>query len=147
VIVDLEGAASLLMSYAISMADLVVIPCKARNSTPGRRRQIDLIKFICSSIPFTVVFTRTNPAIIPKTQRHVEARFAELKVPVLHTKLYDREAYRAMFSYGGTLAGLEGKVSNLHAAIKNAHAFVSEVLWHLRAGQGSAARIEAKEVA
>jgi chromosome partitioning protein len=148
VIVDLEGAASLLMSYAISMADLVVIPVQGSQLDARQAaRQIDLIKFICSSIPFTVVFTRTNPAITPKTQRHIEARFAELKVPVLQTKLYDREAYRAMFSYGGTLAGLEGKVSNLHAAIKNAHAFVSEVLWHLRAGQWSAARIEAKEVA
>src|SRR4051794_6460603 len=114
VVVDLEGAASLLVSYAISMADLVVIPVQGSQlDAKQAARQMKLIqaqeRVARRSIPFAVLSTRANPAITPKTQRHIEERFAELSVPVLRTKLYDREAYRAMFSYGGTLASLEGK--------------------------------------
>jgi chromosome partitioning protein len=36
VIVDLEGTANLLVSYAISFADFVVIPMQVRSSTPSR---------------------------------------------------------------------------------------------------------------
>jgi chromosome partitioning protein len=153
VVVDLEGAASLLVSYAISLADFVVIPMQGSQlDAKQAARQMKLIRaqerIANRTIPFAVLFTRTNPAITPKTQRHIEERFAELNVPVLHTKLYDREAFRAMFSYGGTLAGLEGKgVSNLQAAVTNARAFASEVLAHLRAGQGGTADTEVKEVA
>jgi hypothetical protein len=40
-----------------------------------------------------------------------------LAVPVMKTRFYDREAFRAMFSYGGTIAGLSNKsVSNLPTA-------------------------------
>jgi chromosome partitioning protein len=140
-----------LVSYAISMADLVVIPVQSSQlDAKQAARQMKLIqaqeRVARRSIPFAVVFTRTNPAIMPKTQRHIEARFAELNVPVLHTKLYDREAYRALFSYGGTLAGLQGRgVSNLRAAVTNARAFASEVLARLR-GQGVASTAE-QEVA
>jgi hypothetical protein len=33
-----QCAANLLVSYAIALADFVVIPCKDRSSTPNRRR-------------------------------------------------------------------------------------------------------------
>jgi chromosome partitioning protein len=85
------------------------------------------------TIPFAVLFTRTSPAIMPRTQRHIEGRFAESEIPVLQTRLCDREAYRAMFSYGGTLSSLDGKnVSNLDVAIRNARAFAGEVVERLR---------------
>jgi hypothetical protein len=38
--------------------------------------------------------------VLPRTLRFIESRFAELSVPVL------QEAFRAIFSYGGTVAGL-----------------------------------------
>lgn len=151
VIVDLEGAASLLVSYAISMADFVVIPLQGSQlDAKQAARQMKLIKaqerIAGREIPFAVLFTRTNPAIVPRTQRHIEERFAELGVPVLETRLYDREAYRAMFSYGGTVEGLAGKgVSNLETAVKNARAYAGEVIAHLRAGQGETGNT--KEVA
>jgi chromosome partitioning protein len=86
-------------------------------------------------IPFAVLFTRTNPAILPRTQRFIEERFAELKVPIFATKLYDREAFRAIFSYGGSVAGLKEKgVSNRDAAFKNAHELTAELVERLRNG-------------
>lgn len=150
VVVDLEGTASLLVSYAISMADFVVIPVQGSQlDAKQAARQMKLIKaqerMVGRPIPFAVIFTRTNPAIMPRTQKHIEERFAELGVPVLETRLYDREAYRAMFSYGGPVAGLSGKgVSNLETAVKNARAYAAEVVARLRTAQGGET---AKEVA
>jgi hypothetical protein len=61
-------------------------------------------------------------------------------VPVLETRLYDREAFRAIFSFGGSVAGLADKsVSNLVAAIRNADAFAGEIVDTLRVGKREAA--------
>jgi len=143
VIVDLEGTASLMVSYAISMSDFVVIPVQGSQlDAKQAARQMKLIKaqerIAGRSIPFAVLFTRTNPAIMPKTQRFIEERFIELQVPIFATKLYDREAFRAMFSYGGTLSDLKTKgVSNLNAALSNALEFTAELVERLRNGNKS----------
>jgi chromosome partitioning protein len=145
VIVDLEGAANLLVSYAISLADFVVIPVQGSQlDAKQAARQMKLIasqsRISGRSIPFAVLMTRVSPAIQPKTQRHIEARFRELAVPILNTRLYDREAFRAIFSFGGSVAGLADKgVSNLKAAIGNADAFAAEIIETLRAGKREAA--------
>jgi chromosome partitioning protein len=68
VIVDLEGAANLLVSYAISLADFVVIPVKG--SQLDAKQAARRMKLIVSqerisgrSIPFAVLMTRVSPAI------------------------------------------------------------------------------------
>jgi chromosome partitioning protein len=143
VVVDLEGTASLMVSYAISMSDFVVIPVQGSQlDAKQAARQMKLIKaqerIASRTIPFAVLFTRTNPAIMPKTQRFIEERFLELQVPIFATRLYDREAFRAMFSYGGTLSALKDKgVSNLSAALNNALEFTSELVERLRNGNKS----------
>jgi chromosome partitioning protein len=143
VIVDLEGTASLMVSYAISMADFVIIPLQGSQlDAKQAARQMKLIKaqerIAGRAIPFAVLFTRTNPAIMPKTQRFIEERFAEQKVPVFQTKLFDREAFRAIFSYGGTVGGLKDKgVSNIPAALSNALELTSELIERLRNGNRS----------
>jgi len=140
VIVDLEGTASLMVSYAISMSDFVVIPVQGSQlDAKQAARQIKLIKaqerIAGRAIPFAVLFTRSNPAIQPKTQRHIEERFLELAVPIIGTRLYDREPFRALFSFGGSLSSLADKgMSNLPAALTNARAFTVEVIERLRNG-------------
>ncbi len=104
VIVDLEGNASLMASYAISMSDFVIVPVQGSQLDARQAaRQMALIRSqeraARRKIPFAVLFTRTNPAIQPKTQRHIEQSFEDKAIPVLRSKLSDREAYRAMFSY------------------------------------------------
>ena len=121
----MEGTANLLVSYAISFADFVVIPMQGS--------QLDARQAGRQTIPFAVLFTHTSPAIQPRTQRHIEGRFAESDIPVLQTRLCDREAYRAIFPCGGTLSGLDGKnVSNLDVAIRNARAYAGEIVERLR---------------
>jgi len=149
VIVDLEGTASLMVSYATSMADFVVIPVQGSQlDAKQAARQMKLIKsqekIAKRHIPFAVLFTRTNPAITPRTQRFIEERFTELAVPVMKTRLYDREAFRAVFSYGGTIAGLANKgVSNLPTALQNAREFTAEIVELLRVAKSE----QTKEVA
>lgn len=138
VIIDLEGTASLMVSYAISMSDMVIIPVQGSQLDARQAaRQIKLIKsqerVVHRPIPFYVLLTRTNPAITPKTLRHIEERLHEQGVPVLECRLYDREAYRALFSFGGTLeAQSENGVSNLAAALNNARVLVAEIIERLR---------------
>jgi chromosome partitioning protein len=140
VVVDLEGTASLMVSYAISMSDFVIIPVQGSQlDAKQAARQMKLIKaqerIAGRTIPFAVLFTRSNPAIQPKTQRHIEERFNELAVPVLETRLFDREAFRAIFSFGGSLRTLADKgVGNLQAARSNALEFTGEVVDQLRNG-------------
>src|ERR1700691_252709 len=132
VIVDLEGTASLMVSYAISMSDFVVIPVQGSQlDAKQAARQIKLIKaqerIAQRPIPFALLF--------------IEERFIELSVPIFATKLYEREAFRAIFSYGGSVSGLKEKgVSNLEAAFKNAHEFAAELVERLRNGNKAAVK-------
>ena len=132
--VDLEGTASLMVSYAISLADLVVIPVQGSQlDAKQAARQIALLraqeKVLRRPIPFAVLLTRTNPAINPRTLRHIEERLEAERMPVLETRLHDREAFRALFSYGGTLPGLtDHGIGNLAAARANASALAAELI-------------------
>jgi chromosome partitioning protein len=122
------------------VSDFVVVPVKGSHlDAVAAARQMSLIKaqerIAGRAIPFAVLFTQSSPAIAPKTQRHIEGRFAEMAIPTFAARLHDREAYRAIFSVGGTLSGLLGKgVGGLAAAIRNADEFTAELVERLRNG-------------
>jgi chromosome partitioning protein len=145
VIIDLEGTKNLTVGYAIALADLIIIPVQGSQLDANQAvAQIQLIRAqertARRKIPYAMLFTRTNPAIQPKTLRHIEESFTTRNIPVFATRLADREAYRAIFSYGGSLAGLSDKgVSNLPTAIQNVRMFVAEVLTKLREQEVGAA--------
>jgi chromosome partitioning protein len=138
VIVDLEHTVSLMMGYAIGLADFVIIAMQgSKLDAKQAARAMILVRrqerVLRRSIPFAILITRTKPAITPRAERYIEKSFAEAQVPVLRTQLHDREAYRALFSFGGTLEGLAGQgVSNLELAIANARLFAAEVVEQLR---------------
>jgi|tagenome__1003787_1003787.scaffolds.fasta_scaffold20622938_1 chromosome partitioning protein len=138
VIVDLEGTASITVAYAISRADLVIIPSQGSQLDASEAaKAIKLIrqqeKAFTRKIPYAVLFTRTSAAIRPRTLQHIRAEFEQHSVPVFQTQMHEREAFRAIFSFGGTVESLNGsQVSNLDAAVKNARAFASEVVTMLR---------------
>lgn len=145
VIVDLEGTGSRMIPYAMSRADLVIIP--TRGSVLDAVEAVAAIREVKQQeeafriqIPATVLFTCTSAAIRPRTLSSIEAEFASNGVPVLKTRLHDREAFRALFSFGGTLAGLDrDSVRNVPAAIENAQAFTREIVAVLRANRAGAA--------
>lgn len=148
VIVDLEGTASVMVSFAISRADLVIIPsqgshldgAEAAKAVRLVRKQEEAFKI---SIPAAVLFTRTNPAIRTRDLRRIEAEFQQAGVAVFGTTINERAAYRALFSFGGGLSNLDPvQVSGIPAAVQNARAFAAEAVEFLKS------RVQlAKEVA
>ena len=56
-------------------------------------------------------------------------------VPIFQTQMHEREAFRAIFSFGGSVEDLQrGQVGGLEPAIINARAFAGEVVGMLRGG-------------
>lgn len=138
VIVDLEGTASMTVAYAISRADLVIIPTQGSQLDAAEAaKAIRLIrqqeKAFGRLIPFALLFTRTSAAIRPRTFQHIRDEFAQHDVPAFQTQMHERDAFRAIFSFGGTLETLDRQqVSNVDAAINNSRAFAGEVIAKLR---------------
>jgi chromosome partitioning protein len=86
VIVDLEGTASMMAGYAMSRADLVIIPAQgshldATEAVKAIRLMKSQEKAFQKKIPFAVLFTRTSPAIRTRTLQSVEAEFAKNNIP------------------------------------------------------------------
>jgi chromosome partitioning protein len=147
VIVDLEGTASMMVVYAISRADLVIIPTspslldavEAVSAVQLVQRQEEAFRI---KIPAAVVFTKTSAAIRTRTLVDIEGELAENSVPVFNVRIHDREAFRALFSYGGTLSGLDPKrIRNVTAAIDNAQAFAAEVIGMLKSHRAAVAAV------
>jgi chromosome partitioning protein len=138
VIVDLEGTASMMVAYAISRADIVIIPTQGSQLDAAEAaKAIKLIrqqeKAFHKKIPYSILYTRTSSAIRPRTLQHIQSEFRKHGVQVFLTQIHEREAYRALFSFGGTLESLKpGDVPNLNAAIVNPRAFAGEVIALLR---------------
>ena len=134
VIVDLEGTASMTVAYAISRADLVIVPTQGSQLDAAEAaKAIRLIRqqerAFGRRIPHAVLFTRTSAAIRPRTLQHIREEMAQNSVPAFETQMHEREAFRAIFSFGGVLSGLNaGQVSGLEAAVRNAQAFAAEVV-------------------
>jgi chromosome partitioning protein len=150
VVVDLEGTASMTVAYAISRADLVVIPVQGSQLDAAEAaKAIRLIrqqeKAFARQIPYAVLFTRTSTAIRPRTFQHIRSEFSDHGVPAFQTQMHERDAFRAIFSFGGTLEALDPQqVSNIEAAVGNARAFAGEVIAKLRQ---TAAQPKSAEVA
>jgi len=138
VIVDLEGTASMMVAYAISRADLVIIPTQGSQlDAKEAGKAIRLIKqqekAFNKTIPYSILFTRTSSAIRPRTLQHIQHEFKKHGVRAFQVQINEREAYRALFSFGGTLETLNPQlVGNLDLAIVNARAFAGEVIAMLR---------------
>ena len=138
VIVDLEGTASRMIPYAMSRADLVIIPTQASlldavEAVSAIREVKQQEEAFRLSIPAAILFTRTSPAIRTRTLASIEAEFSENGVPVFEARIHEREAYRAIFSFGGCLSDLDpSQVRNISAAVENAQAFATEVISMLK---------------
>jgi chromosome partitioning protein len=147
VIVDLEGTASMTVAYAISRADLVIVPTQGSQLDAAEAaKAIRLIrqqeKAFGRRIPYAVLLTRTSSAIRPRTLQHIRDEMARNDVPVLSNQMHEREAFRAIFSFGGALRGLgPGQVSGIEAAVKNAEAVTAEVVALLK---GKSTKAEAR---
>ena len=135
VILDTPGRASLIISYAIMRADLVLIPVKpSPNDIQGAIEAIRLVRREAQvrdrDIKFACVMVETpgSDAFKSKIHREFEKFTAEEKVVLLETQLREREAYRALFMERVALHELDPKqVSSVPKAIANAEDLAGEV--------------------
>jgi chromosome partitioning protein len=150
VIVDLEGTASKIVVMAVSQADFVIVPTQGSQldaEQAGRafrviQQQERIVRRTVPSysLPYSVLLTRTNPAIRTRTLSHIERRLVSAGIPVFETELNEREAFKAMFSFREPLEHLNpADVANLDKAVANAEAFASEVIALLRRGSRAVA--------
>lgn len=142
VLVDLEGISSNTVMYAISQADLVIIPCQpSQNDAKEAVKTIKMVRnsarMIKHEIPFSVVFTRVNAAIVTKTAKHLAAEFRTAGINLFDVSLIDREAFKSIFAFGGSINDLEApdKKSAVarDKAAENVRAFAEEVKQLLKA--------------
>ena len=135
----------MMVGFAMSRADLVIIP--TQGSLLDAAEAVKAVKLLRiqerafrRKIPAAILFTRTSPAIRPRTLTNIEQQFAASDVPVLRSHLHERDAYKALFVFGGPLSGLDpGEVRNVPSAIVNARAFAQEVLTMLKSAANVAA--------
>lgn len=133
VIIDLEGSASRLSSFAIAESDLVVVPTGdeqqdadeavetlAQIAMEGRARR--------RAVPAAVLFARTNAAVKSKLERHINAEL-RAAAPAFATELHRRTAFSSLHNAGGGLRDLDAaEVGGIDRAIENAQAFAAEVI-------------------
>jgi chromosome partitioning protein len=142
VVVDLEGTASKIVVYAISQADLVIIPTQgsqldANEASRAIKVVMQSAKMTKTATPYAVLLTRTNPSIRTRTQAHIQNGLIDAGIPVFESELNERDAFKAVFSFQQTLDSLSAAdVPNLDKAKLNLWEFVQEVLERLKSTEG-----------
>jgi chromosome partitioning protein len=142
VIVDTEGVADQRVAEAMSVADLVIVPSQGSmldqdgvaSAVKAIRRQERILR---RSIPFAVVLTKVDAAIRTRVMADAEKKMVEHEVDVFETRIINRQAFQAVFSFQTTLDDLKpSQVSNIDKAQDNARAFAQEVVSRLKSMRG-----------
>jgi chromosome partitioning protein len=134
VIIDLEGTANLSVAYAISSADLVIIPCQRSTLDAGEAaKAISLVKkqsqITRRIINTSMLLTRTNPVIRTKSLKKMLDNIDKSNIDIFDTEITEREAFKAIFDYSTPLSKLNSKsVSSLEKAMNNSAEFAAEVI-------------------
>lgn len=134
VFVDLEGTASLLVSRAMSRANLVVIPLQASPMDAGSAAEaIALIEAeeetLDKKIPHRVVFTRTSEAIPTRLQKEIISQMNLGDVQRFNNDLNERTAFKSLLLYRVDLTEMDPKLVNgIPQAIANATRLTEEVV-------------------
>jgi chromosome partitioning protein len=133
VLIDLEGSASRLTSFAIAESDLVIIPSGeeqqdadaaietlAEIEMEGRARR--------RAIPAAILFARTSAAVKSKLEKHIHGELAKVG-RVMETELHRRTAFSSLHNAGGGLRQLDpADVNGIDKALANAQAYASEII-------------------
>jgi len=140
VVIDLEGVASKKNAFAISQADLVIIPMKEQQQDAEAaldviRELANLSKMSKKNIPFCVLFTQTKVVAKSRTSRFIANQFQNNPaIDCFMAEINERDAFAAIYTTGGSIRKLDGKQTNgTDRAIENVKAFTAEVVAKLRA--------------
>ena len=133
VLIDLEGSASRLTSFAIAESDLVIIPSGeeqqdadaaietlAEIEMEGRARR--------RAISSAILFARTSAAVKSKLEKHIHRELMKVG-RVMKTELHRRTAFSSLHNAGGGLRQLDpADVNGIEKALINAQSYTSEVI-------------------
>jgi chromosome partitioning protein len=133
VLIDLEGSASRLTSFAIAESDLVIIPSGEEQQDADAA--IDTLAEIAMeararrrAIPSAILLARTAAAVKSKLEKHIHTELRRAG-RVFQTELHRRTAFSSLHNAGGGLRQLDpGEVNGIDKAITNATAFAAEVI-------------------
>jgi chromosome partitioning protein len=120
--------------YAISQADFVDIPMQgSHEDAKAASRAVQVIrqseKMTRRSKPHAVLLTRTNSLIRSRNLSHILKGVVDAGVPMLQTELNDRDAFKALFAFQGTLDDMSADaVPNLDKAKLNVAEFAQELV-------------------
>lgn len=108
VVVDLEGAASQAVTYAIAESDLVLIPTKISGMDLQEVfRTYEVVKraekMLKRPIPARVVLTQMSP-LQSRVAQHARSEIQANSIPVLKTEIIQRAAYQSIHFTGATPA-------------------------------------------
>lgn len=141
-VIDVQGSANQELAAAMSRADLVTIPMRAKTADAEvAANAIGLLnsqqKLFRRTIPHGVVFMATNPVITTKEERHIRESVRQLQIPCFRTSLHERTAFSHMFRFKVAIDELSAKETNgLEAALDNAERYANEVIETLRQERG-----------
>lgn len=133
VLIDLEGSASRLTSFAIAESDLVIVPSGEEQQDADAA--IDTLAEIAmegrarrKKIPAAILLARTAAAVKSKLEKHIHAELHKAG-RVFRTELHRRTAFSSLHNAGGGLRQLNPEdVSGIDKAILNASALAAEVI-------------------
>jgi len=140
VIIDLEGVASKKNAFAISQADLVIIPMKEQQQDAEAaldviKELMNLSKMSARQIPFSILFTQTKVVAKSRTSRFIASQFRKnAAIDCLNAEVNERDAFAAIYTMGGSIRTLDATQTNgTDRAIENIMRFTAEVIEKLRA--------------
>jgi chromosome partitioning protein len=125
VIVDLEGSANMTATYAVSRADLVLIPMRGKQLDADQAGRVVAFikqqnKAFGRDIAYRAMFSMMDQ-LTSREERHIRAMLAENGIPILPAALKNMAAFSAIFQTGGTIFDLTKEdVTNTSKAIQNA---------------------------
>lgn len=134
------------MTYAISRADLVLIPMQKNRLDADMAaqavREVALeARHQRRKIPFAIAFTKTQAAVERRTARRIAEEVASNPaLDVIEVELHEREPFAAMWNLGMPLFELDPMhVNNIDKAIENAMAFTDAVVARFKKANRAAA--------
>ena len=152
-IIDLEGTASQMVTYAISQSDIVLVPfeptaMEARQAARAIQLVRNTGRMINRTITHALLLTRVNAAFQTSDERDVRRETDSGNIPVIRTAIVRRAAYTRIFREGMLLdelktlfiAETEGNTKSqqervlkpIESAIQNAVEFAQDVMNRLQ---------------
>jgi chromosome partitioning protein len=144
VIIDLEGTANSLVSFAFQLSDMVIVPTTGSHvDTKEVAKTTKLVHNASRTsgrkILYKVLFTRQQTAV-GKSVLLLKQALKDKGVPMFLNSLMERDAYKSIFAYAETLSGILDRddVSNPMKAYNNVSNIAGELVETIKSGRESA---------